>query len=530
MVGSWRACLDSLLVGDVAQGLTDLNPLTTLDSPSEASNHFAAINAALIEAGLSLACRSFEHEHDATAQLETAHLFATAQRMTSEDFAGLVIGGLTVPRIRFTPLGGGGSLSVGLGISGQGIGAQFFVEIDDDGANICGTDWSIAEKAVFPAAEKDDTFVEGEEAGQGPLDIRAHRVEFAGEMAALRADPGDGRMEPVVIAWSEVNHHVVEFAGGGGMRERRPPGLSGGEIGRHGSLGGRSGFCGGVLLVVNSGCGGGSGKEVGQSIRDAVHVCKFMVAGDGLGVGVVRGQRSGILVRLGGEDVGGGLRIGSGSRDDGTQERVDAVGHAFDLFNFTVLNGAKLQDASIGRREDGIGVGVQGAAAWFKLAIEEGGQVGEDVEVWFGNLSKVDTEDPAIKFEAWNAEVIGDCELVETAPDTRDGLERQSGHDLDLPSATCRVDARAFGRAISIRITSPLLGTTFSSANTEELQKAQEGNAQADGNGFPIDFCLSPCFSQSGSKGFFLRLFTVLAKSRVVGKGSPLCQLQPEVW
>lgn len=57
------------------------------------------------------------------------------------------------------------------------------------------------------------------------------------------------------------------------------------------------------------------------------------------------------------------------------------------------------------------------------------------MEVWFGDFVEVDTEDPAVELEARDAEVVGDGEFVEFAPDSGDGFEGEGGHDLDLPSA-----------------------------------------------------------------------------------------------
>lgn len=59
---------------------------------------------------------------------------------------------------------------------------------------------------MFPAAEEDDALVEGEEAWEGALQVGGDGVEFPGEVAARGADPGNGGVETVVVAWCEVDH------------------------------------------------------------------------------------------------------------------------------------------------------------------------------------------------------------------------------------------------------------------------------------------------------------------------------------
>jgi hypothetical protein len=71
------------------------------------------------------------------------------------------------------------------------------------------------------------------------------------------------------------------------------------------------------------------------------------------------------------------------------------------------------------------------------------------MKIGFVDLVKVDTEDPAVEFEAWHTEVVGNLELVEATPDTRHGLQWQGGHDLDLPG-TRGSNALSLGSGTSI--------------------------------------------------------------------------------
>lgn len=125
-------------------------------------------------------------------------------------------------------------------------------------------------------------------------------------------------------------------------------------------------------------------EEVGQGVGDAVHVGKLLVCADD------------ILVIFGGFDVFGSadLRVGDvvcGLRGAvRAEEGVEAVGDALDLLDLAVLNGAELDDLAVGGREDGVGVGVEGTGAGLQGAVEEGGEVGVDVEVWLGDFVEAD--------------------------------------------------------------------------------------------------------------------------------------------
>jgi hypothetical protein len=51
-----------------------------------------------------------------------------------------------------------------------------------------------------------------------------------------------------------------------------------------------------------------------------------------------------------------------------------------------VLDGAELDHFAVGGGEDGVGVGVERAGAGLEGAVEEGGEVGVDVQVGFGDF------------------------------------------------------------------------------------------------------------------------------------------------
>ena len=65
----------------------------------------------------------------------------------------------------------------------------------------------------------------------------------------------------------------------------------------------------------------------------------------------------------------------------GAEECVEAVGHAFDLFDFAVFDGSVLNYAAVGGGEDGIGVRIQGPGAGFETTVEEGCEIGVGVEI-----------------------------------------------------------------------------------------------------------------------------------------------------
>jgi hypothetical protein len=72
------------------------------------------------------------------------------------------------------------------------------------------------------------------------------------------------------------------------------------------------------------------------------------------------------------------------------------------------------------------------------------------------------------------------------------------------------------------------LCASFSVADAHELDKAQEANAQADGNGFPFDARGSPCFAQARGEALLVVLSIFLISSRSASKWSSL--LDTEVY
>lgn len=58
------------------------------------------------------------------------------------------------------------------------------------------------------------------------------------------------------------------------------------------------------------------------------------------------------------------------------------------------------------------------------------------MQIWLCDFVEVDAKHPTVEPEARNAKIVGYRELVEFAPYPRHGLQRERGHDLDLPSST----------------------------------------------------------------------------------------------
>lgn len=78
------------------------------------------------------------------------------------------------------------------------------------------------------------------------------------------------------------------------------------------------------------------------------------------------------------------------------QQRVDAVSHAFDLFDITAFNLTKLENLAIGRGEEHMIVWIQWASTWFESAVEKRCEVGVDMEIRFGYFVKIDSKDERI--------------------------------------------------------------------------------------------------------------------------------------
>lgn len=296
----------------------------------------------------------------------------------------LLVRGLRIPQVRLPPLRGFFGGPVRRRVRRQAVSLQLAVKVDLDRADVGRADGDVAEKAPAPAAEEDDPFVEGEEAGEGALQVGGDAEELSRKVAAALDDPVGGGVEAVVVAGGEVDDGVVERAPVGGLGEQGVPGLLGErEIGadfRHGDGRGGDGLVlGGVeegvllfLLVAR--------EEVWEGIGDAVYAGEFFVFLD-----------QGLVVLEFGHFVGcgcclvidGALAGNAGGWCGLSEEGVDCVGHSLDLLDIAAFYAPELEESSVRGGEEGVGVGIQWASAGLEGAVEEGGEVGEVVEVGF---------------------------------------------------------------------------------------------------------------------------------------------------
>lgn len=56
--------------------------------------------------------------------------------------------------------------------------------------------------------------------------------------------------------------------------------------------------------------------------------------------------------------------------------------------------------------------------------------------------SSLDAKYQGIELEAGNSQIVRDGQLIESAPDPRNGLEGQSRHDLDLPAISISIGVK----------------------------------------------------------------------------------------
>lgn len=133
------------------------------------------------------------------------------------------------------------------------------------------------------------------------------------------------------------------------------------------------------------------------------------------------------------------------------KKRVNAIGHSLDLLDMTTLNLSILKDLAVRWGDQGVRVGIKWSDTGLQCTVEESCKVWEDVQIGFSNfveaVTKVsvsdpcylrsrnllDTENERVKLEARYTQVVWDRQFVESSPKSRYGLERQGGHDLDLP-------------------------------------------------------------------------------------------------
>ena len=163
--------------------------------------------------------------------------------------------------------------------------------------------------------------------------------------------------------------------------------------------------------------------------------------------------------------------------------------------------------------------------AGLEFPVEEAGEVRVDAQI-FRDFVEVDAEDPTVELEARPAQVVRNGELVEAAPDSGDGFEREGGHDLDLPAAARGVYSLPlwWRRVISKR-------AAFSSLDAHELEEAQEGDAQADGDGFPLYLGGTPCVSCACAEALIVfGILLLFPSSPAVREASSLKALNAEAY
>ena len=95
-------------------------------------------------------------------------------------------------------------------VRSEAIGAKFAVEVDLDGADVGRADWGEAEESPAPSSEEHDALVQGEEAGEGALEVWRDAVELAGKVAPFFYNPGCRGVETMVVAWGKVDYYIVK--------------------------------------------------------------------------------------------------------------------------------------------------------------------------------------------------------------------------------------------------------------------------------------------------------------------------------
>ncbi|KAL7285892.1 hypothetical protein ACG7TL_001003 [Trametes sanguinea] len=357
--------------------------------------------------------RRLEYEHDRAPETEAAHLVALRERLAIEE------GRRT--RVDSFGVGAHGMLAAGTDVGAQCLGrdqssrgaiggtATYLVKVDLDTADVGRAHGDHAEEAVSPTAEQRDAFVQDEQVRQAlrhpgrdreqvacktrtsdwrPQRARSSRA-LTDKVPSTLHNPGRGAVEAVVVAGREVDDHeerVVPVLCPH-AREAVPPDRrrAYAHFGRHphvlrDRLGQRlvARHRRVHLLPVLPG-GRGRAEELVEAVLDPVDLRKVLVVH--------------FLHLLVGElDGGRGGAAGAGD----AEERVEGVGAAFDLFDFAVLDDAKVQHAT--------------------LAVEELAERTVLGEVWRVDLVEVAAEDPRVEAEAVWAKPDRQLEGVEVSP------------------------------------------------------------------------------------------------------------------
>ena len=356
---------------NATQGLSHLDLLPLLDVPGPSLGDLAGF--------VVLGNGRLEDKDNGATKLEATHLLTSAQSMALQNWARGLVGGLSISQIRLTLGRCKLRSAVSSGIGRQAVGTKFAIEVDLDRADISRTDRNVAEEAPTPSAEEDDTLVEGEETRKGTLKIGGHAEELAGKVTSALNNPFRRGVEPMVVARSQVDNSIVESVALATRKSVVPRLLTKRKLGAYlslGSLGRGDGLILGLeQLVVLL----GTREKIRESVRDTVDKSKFLVLLDqflvALKVSIDRFRLGAFVVQ--------GCTGNTGSWGVLAEERIDCISHTLHLLDIASFYSPKLQYSTIGRRNHGIMVGINGADTGLESAVEESGEVGELVEVLF---------------------------------------------------------------------------------------------------------------------------------------------------
>lgn len=339
---------ERVLRGNIAQFFADLDLLARGDGEVEI-------------------LRRLEDEYHGAPKAEATHLLSGKQWLAVQHGRGSRVDSLGVRPGRRAPAARVGAqlLIAKVNTSACLIRLKtYLVEVDLDAPDVGRTDRYHAEETVLPSSQKGHALIQHEQVLNTPRDERADAEQLAHKVPAALDHPRRGAVEPMVVAWREIDD-AEEQAVPGLEFTRAVPRAGPLECGAHtelcgngsvmrdcvreGSVGTNAsvdrvavsrGWCSRVLRIGFVRRGSvrivARAEQLVERVWNAVNVGKFTV-----------GHKS--HVTLGECDALGLVRGSSGWCGwlVASEECIERVGNAFDLLNSEVLNCAEVKDGSV---------------------------------------------------------------------------------------------------------------------------------------------------------------------------------------
>lgn len=126
-----------------------------------------------------------------------------------------------------------------------------------------------------------------------------------------------------------------------------------------------------------------AGQEVGKCVGDAVDACKFLLLADDVLFALTLAWFGSAVAA-----ADGGCARYAGARCVLSEQSVDSVRHALDLFNIATVDLSILKNLAIRWRQEHLRIGIKRPRTRLQRAVEKGCEVGVYVQIGLGDFGE----------------------------------------------------------------------------------------------------------------------------------------------